>query len=240
VDALLDQAVSAERERLADQALYSRLWELQTRSWQRMLRTYLLDEVDRAKAQGNRPALFELAFGLRPAQAGRCDTASTPEAVTIKLGGVDVRLHGKIDRVDFIGPEELPQAIDYKTGALPAAGDLAAGRELQLALYASALEQLLKKPCQGGVYHDVEELKKLYLTRDKVSGGRGREMTYEQAMTTALEAAGRYIQAMAGGRFAVAPAKGCAKYCPYRQVCQYSQARAARKGERTEGEDDAA
>lgn len=94
------------------------------------------------------PQLFEADFGLTPA-AGRVQSAAGSEGIpplVIRVGDVEVRIGGRIDRVDVA---ELADGlgfwiIDYKTGRATSysAADLTRFEKLQLPLYALAVERV--------------------------------------------------------------------------------------------------
>ncbi|MCC7263377.1 MAG: PD-(D/E)XK nuclease family protein [Candidatus Latescibacteria bacterium] len=98
-----------------------------------------IPEVDRVE--------FELGFG-----AGEHDGASFREGVVLTLSErLQLRLQGRIDRVDRLG--EGYQIWDYKTGASTSyEGEdlLRGGIHLQWALYAYALEEILREREHGG------------------------------------------------------------------------------------------
>jgi len=226
----LADAARAERRRLAEHAVYPALWEVQTRLWEEMLAAYLADQRD--NGQPGEAVYFELGFGLPAGREERTDPASTAEPVAIRAGGRALRLNGKIDRVDRIedkGPAWL-LAIDYKSGRPPALKDILSGRDLQLALYAKALEALFDQPIAGGAYHDLREKKRRELSRLNPPRPRGGPAPdYEQVIQTAMNAAAGHVAGMQAGRFDALPVGDCPSFCPYRQICHYAPHRAERK-----------
>jgi len=125
-------------------------------------------------------------------------------------------------------------AVDYKTGQIPTGKDIVAGLDLQLALYAKALEAMFDLPTgqagmrvAGGVYHDLRDNKHRYFATFKVP--RRPKKSYEELLAGAMEAVGRYVQAMREGVFDAIPSGKCSDWCPYRRICHYSPARARRK-----------
>jgi hypothetical protein len=91
-----------------------------------------------------RPHFFEIDFGL-PGHEG---VAAAPPLV-LRHEGVEVRVSGRIDRVDVADLEDGAGfwIIDYKTGrsAHYTGADLREFRKLQLTLYAVAVEEVLLK-----------------------------------------------------------------------------------------------
>ncbi len=92
------------------------------------------------------PRYFELDFGF----GDKAPATSRPEhadPVTIQTGsGQSIKLRGRIDRVDEVEPHHY-QIWDYKTGSSIKYEDheyLKRGRQAQHALYATAMEEILR------------------------------------------------------------------------------------------------
>ncbi|KPK80571.1 MAG: hypothetical protein AMJ81_11840, partial [Phycisphaerae bacterium SM23_33] len=220
--------VEAEKRRLAEAAVHSQLWEMQTRFWQRLLAGYLADQRQTQAGQGG-AVYFELGFGAAGLPDDRMDPASRPEPVTIQAGSLKLRLRGKIDRVD--GAEGPLLAVDYKTGRVPGGREIVQGRDLQLALYAKALEAMFGRPVAGGAYHDVREHRHRYFTASSHPRAReGEPADYEEQLAHSMEQVAACVGGMRRGRFDALPAHDCPGWCPYRTICHYSDHRARRKG----------
>ena len=146
----IDQAV-AEYAARAPSPASRKLWELEGKRLHRSAAKYrghwegFVDPWRKAKAVLT-PHLLEADFGLvtLEVQSGAVSDAATP--LVISVGGVEVRIGGRIDRVDVaaIGDEIGFWVIDYKTGraAKYTAGELTRFERLQLPLYAMAVEQV--------------------------------------------------------------------------------------------------
>ncbi|HOX24642.1 MAG TPA: PD-(D/E)XK nuclease family protein [Candidatus Krumholzibacteria bacterium] len=94
-----------------------------------------------ARAAVWRPLALEAEFAVTLAAAAAwLATRGVPApAVPEALGGVQLR--GYIDRVDVrVDGTPFAAVVDYKTGAIPARRRVSDGRDLQLALYALAVE----------------------------------------------------------------------------------------------------
>lgn len=113
-------------------------WELEKRLVREAIRLFVDEE--RLEAEAFVPAEFERSFGRRE---GRDD-------VSYERGGLRVRFHGWIDRIDT-APDGRFRVIDYKTGKLSGGEqDLAGGTSLQLPVYLLAAARLLDRPIERG------------------------------------------------------------------------------------------
>ena len=130
--------------------------------------------------------------------------------------------------------------IDYKSGGMPSAGEIARGVSLQLAVYALACEQLLYpgKACNDALYV-------------KVGGAREQAgLKTRDADRSAIEAAtiatiARSLQGIRGGVFPPLPTGKTCYGCTTAHICRHERARIDRKpvpavlaglGEETEDE----
>jgi ATP-dependent helicase/nuclease subunit B len=232
IDAAFDAAVQAasariERGPIASQAL----WQAQKRRVARSLRQYLRDQHDANAAEQMH---FELGFALSSRRVGALDPASTPEPVVLDTPAGPVRLSGKIDRVDALDEDDARLfVVDYKTGRPPARADIDAGRNVQLQIYAAAVEQMLNRPCAGGAFHAVVAGGERHFSTLKTP--RGEKRDFDQRRRDAAETVGRFVAGMAAGAFDVTPTHKCPSYCPFRQICHYSPVRAELKRPPAEG-----
>jgi ATP-dependent helicase/nuclease subunit B len=177
-----------------------------------------------------RPAFFEVDFGLK-----RPDGGIPTGPLVIRADGVEVRVSGRIDRVDVADLEDGPGfwIIDYKTGrsAHYTGTDLVAFRRLQLTLYALAVEQVLladrnARPL-GLAYWLVSEggPKVVLPARGAVTWfqetARWREVREQLQRWVATLAAN-----IRRGAFALRPrSEHCTQTCDFSQVCRIAQAR---------------
>ncbi|HVS38580.1 MAG TPA: PD-(D/E)XK nuclease family protein [Gemmataceae bacterium] len=170
-----------------------------------------------------RPHLFEEDFGL----------------LTVRLDDVEVRISGRIDRVDVA---ELPEGlgfwvIDYKTGrsAHYTGKALSEYRRLQLTLYALAVEEVLlagrsARPLGLAYWLVGEEGPKIALPHRSPlqwleDGGRWRAVRDQlrRWVTTLV----RHIRR---GHFVLQPRdEHCTQTCGYGQICRITQARGVGK-----------
>ncbi len=239
--AALDQAVQAASEAVERQGCaYPVLWRIQRDQLAEALARYVKEKAACSRLEPTH-LHFELGFGL----AGQdrqdpCDPASTAEPVTLETPAGAIRCRGRIDRVDrvrFDGVDALA-AVDYKTGALPGTDDVREGLDLQLPLYALALEALTGQEVFGG-------------SMDQVLTGSRRWFapfsSYEKMdpdwpdlhrrLDQARARIGQLVEGMAAGRFDLLAEHQCAGWCPYRQICHHSPARAEIKAPGREDRD---
>ncbi len=111
------------------------------------LERYLLHAAERESPL--EPAHLELGFGF--SEDDEPGEGSALEA--FDLGG-GVMLRGRIDRVD-VGVDGEAVVYDYKGRSASPAGKWIAGRDLQVALYMRAIEQLLGVRAVGGFYQPL-------------------------------------------------------------------------------------
>ena len=222
----LQGAVADVSEPLEAAAPYPALWRIQRDRMHAQMRSYLLS-LKNAKPPGLW-GHFELAFGLEGRPGEPADAMSCDDAVTLHTSAGDIRLRGKIDRVDLQDAEGL-LVIDYKTGALPSPADIAAGRNLQLPLYSAAAAAILSREGSGGAFHrigDGKSKKSLDFSTETTDRGIARLGGYEAVSEEAMQRVAEFVTAMSEGRFDLYPTHNCPSYCPFRQICQFSPARA--------------
>jgi ATP-dependent helicase/DNAse subunit B len=181
-----------------------------------------------------RPHFFEIDFGL-PVPEGQ--VPSPP--LVLRAGDVEVRVSGRIDRVDLA---ELDDGvgfwiIDYKTGRAShyTSTDLAEFRRLQLTLYALAVEAVLlgDRPARplGLAYWLVGEggpkvaLPGRNVTQWLEDTARWRKVR-EQLQEWVLTLVGHIRR----GAFPLEPrSEHCTQTCSFGQVCRITQARGVDK-----------
>jgi ATP-dependent helicase/DNAse subunit B len=183
------------------------LWERQQEEMTEVLRRTVeaLIEI----AGGYEPLTQELPFGL-----------DGQRALALR-GEFSLLLRGYIDRVDR-APDGRLRIIDYKAGSTPIpAGDLSAGRRLQLPLYAMAAREALEAEVASGFYWHIGSAKPSSLRLEKyASAGQGRRGV-AGAIETAVDYATAIGAAVCGGRFSPAPADNeCPRFCPAAAFCE--------------------
>jgi len=233
ITAALDDAVAAEAQRVErTRPPYPVFWRIQCERMRKEMSDYLLTFRDKA-APGARSGHFELAFGQRRGEEP-VDPGSSDEPVVLPTPAGRVRLRGKIDRVDWVETEDAAGllVVDYKTGGLPTQRDMNAGRNLQAPLYAAAAETMLHRECLGGAFHSIARRTAAHFSA--LAPPRGDDRTFAERMADAMATAGAFATAMRSGRFDALPTHTCPRWCPYRRICHYAEARADLKQSRGE------
>jgi ATP-dependent helicase/nuclease subunit B len=181
----------------------------------------VLDDLEgflRAECEGRHgaaPVGFEVAFGFPLDEAEREPLAS-PIPCVVELG--DNRrlvLHGRIDRINRLGPGEY-EVVDYKTGGFWAKGwkgRFAGGTRLQHAIYGAAAVPLLKAVDQ-----------KARVTRGRYlfpsAKGHGRSVTIAAPSKAKLIEVLRDLTDVIGtGAFTPADTVDACKWCEVAAAC---------------------
>jgi ATP-dependent helicase/nuclease subunit B len=202
--------------------------------------------------QPPQPAHFEVRFGLgssrRESDADGALSTDEPFRLAVPIGGAQelIQLTGQIDRIDVgrVGGRTVFNVIDYKTSksAVVKEEEIHAGRQLQLPLYAMAVEALLLKHDQA-----VALSAGLWSVRGAGFGKSGRSTTalsinqvrqgavepapgWDQTRAALVERIGQIIAAIRGGAFAVASADPhCTSTCELRTICRIAHIRSLEK-----------
>ena len=238
LDAALDEAIDAEVRHRRIESLrppYPALWQIQLDQMRRDLSAYLQAAASQA-ALDTTALRFELSFGIEVDPDEPHDDRSTPEPVIVATPAGEIRLRGRLDRIDYVAFNDVEGllVVDYKTGRLPNEKDVLAGRNLQMPLYAAAAEAMLGQKCVGGAFHKIGGGGRFERFFAAVTTARGKkpykvDAGYDAKLEAAMETVGRFVRQMAEGRFDALPTHDCPSYCPLRQICQYSPVRAERK-----------
>lgn len=182
----------------------------------RRLEVDLVGMLEHAFRRGSAfsPAHFELAFGGP-------DDALGP----LELLDGELRLTGRIDRVD-LGPDGTSAIVyDYKGRTAPKPADWVPKGRLQMALYMLAVEQLLGVRAAGGFYQPVNaaEPEARGVLREEedpgvrtVGGDRRPDAEVDELLEQCRDAALQAARELRAGRLRARP-----DTCAYRGGCAY-------------------
>ncbi len=231
---LLDAALAEQGDRV--NPAYPALWEIQLRQMREQILEYILQQrSDACPAQ--QACYMELGFGLGSGGLDWMDPASSSDPVSLETPAGTLHLKGKIDRVDHVEHADGMGwlVVDYKTGRLPSRADIEEGRSLQIPLYAEAVEQLLGGSSPGGAFHRIaSKLQERHFSAIKPPR---KDSDFAERRDDIRVVVGGFAAAMGEGRFGVVPTHDCPGWCPYREICHFSPARARIKADAAAGSD---
>lgn len=232
----IDVAVGEYAKRAPSRAS-QKLWELEGKRLHRSVARYqghwddFLEPLRKSRT-APRPIHLEADFGFPST-----DAAESFPALTITVGEVEVRLGGRIDRVDVAELEEGLGfwVIDYKTGRASnyTGGGLAQMEKLQLSLYALAVEKVFypgrKARPLGLAYWLVTDTGPKQVMPKKTAWLNDPEqwaVFREQLEAWVAKLVGRIRLA----QFPLAPrSENCTDTCSFAQMCRVGQSRGTGK-----------
>ncbi len=168
--------------------------------------------------QSASPILFEQSFGIMDSD-GEESGAADPVPIDLP-SGKKLYLRGRIDRVDTFEDGSY-SIIDYKTGSTYGYSErdhLKGGRQLQHALYAIALEKILKQKRPDADPH-VTEAGYLFPT---VKGEGLRIMRRQDDRSKILALVDDLFDILENGNYCMTDDSNDCKYCDYSSICQVS------------------
>jgi ATP-dependent helicase/DNAse subunit B len=215
------------------------LWRLEGQRLLRVARKYTehwseFVEPWQKRGVAPRPHLFEVDFGLPPIEG---QPANAPLVISVEE--VEVRISGRIDRVDLAELEDGTGfwVIDYKTGRSEhyTTGDLAQYRRLQLTLYALAVECVLlegqnARPLGLAYWMVSEKGPKVVLPGRSAAQWFDDAKRWPAIREQLRHWVARLVSNIRRGAFPLAPrSETCTETCPFGQVCRITQARSVGK-----------
>lgn len=233
---LMDQEVTWHRARSGLAA--AALWRLEGQRLQRKAARYLEHWRRFVTTWADRglspcPRYLEQAVGVDPPPG-----QPTLEPLILRGDGLEVRLGGRIDRVDVAETDQgiLFWIVDYKTGRSShyTATDVRSFQRLQLMVYALAVQQVLfagqpARPAGLAYWLVTDTGPKLVLPGKALSWVDG-ETEWTRLRPLLEDLVLRLVASLRGGEFPLAPRRDdCTATCPYAQVCRITQGRAVEK-----------
>jgi len=183
---------------------------------------------ERENKDGYIPEFFEAGFG-------KLKEEKNQQIILDELKVGDIKVRGKIDRIDINPGENAYRVFDYKTGKSRLnPKDTLAGLQLQIPLYLFAAKEIIKseldedyKPAGGMIYSlkyrsgdfGRQELKfGSKLTDEELIG------KYEELIDICLEAVKRYVEGIRKADFRLSQIdkreeKAC-RFCGFKSICR--------------------
>lgn len=154
---------------------------------------------------------FEVGFGREARH--ELEELSSDDPVTLTIGGLTLRLAGRIDRIDRLADGTF-EIVDYKTGRYWTEGGVfAGGRQLQLALYGLAVTELLRRTNREARVSSA----RYYFSSRK---GRARDLRFAAPAPEDLAAVLTDIrEVIVDGLFVHTPREDSCKFCDYGPAC---------------------
>ncbi len=171
-------------------------------------------EAEAVLPEGRTPIGFEVGFGR--AAEGDSEPLAQTKPVEIDGGGLTLKIAGRIDRIDQVGPSRF-EIIDYKTGEYYAPnwqGTFAGGKRLQHAIYGLAAVELLRREFDPKATVVAAEY---YFPSEK--GGRERKRIATQPVATVAEVLSDLRQVIASGLFIHSHDEDACKWCQHGLAC---------------------
>ncbi|QGJ72272.1 Hypothetical protein PBC10988_39900 [Planctomycetales bacterium 10988] len=188
------------------------------------------------------PRHFEVSFGLKAKNSDMTDVLSTEAPLVLESADRQVRLSGRIDRIDFglIEGQPVFNIVDFKSGSSSKKLNkkaVSAGESLQLPLYALAVQEHLLKnqqamPHQIGYWFlgDKGYQSMMEMTEKPKDSALQPNPDWPILRDILLEKVFLTVKQMHEGAFPVAcEDEHCTRYCDYKTVCRIQQVRAMEK-----------
>ncbi len=168
------------------------------------------------------PAFFEVPVGWRGPDEDYEKELAGKEPVPVRFGDdIELRLTGRIDRIDVSGDGKSARIIDYKSGSDYGyiVDKLKKGEQIQVALYIKMAEKLLEssgKEVNEGYYYFINK------TKNK---GNIQIKNVKEALNNLDEAVSLIIDCIKSGLFHQYSTNtgkyGCEATCDYARACIY-------------------
>ncbi|MEI8133865.1 MAG: PD-(D/E)XK nuclease family protein [bacterium] len=212
-----------------------------------MLRKFIEAER-RYESLVTKPSLFETSFGMRLQNEKGENKLSNAQEVVVG----EIRLRGKIDRIDMDEEHQFFTITDYKSSSSKTRKDIDEGTSLQLPLYLKIAEDMLRVHFPGtsmqgvgGIYHKLlgsdskqvlaigvhEFANKAFIGRkggDKFLAAEVETVEeLEAVINTTIKYAHQYVEGIASGHFPLTTNKlqpEACKHCEFKKMCRVGEA----------------
>ena len=243
-------AVFDKHERMVP-PLNPQVWKLDRGIRKLVLDQFLEDELEVQEETSDvdmRPTYFELGFGMKLEDS---DPSSVDRTVVFERADPNEQrneqtfVRGQIDRVD-VAADGTALAYDYKLSKGARLEDMSSGRDLQLHIYLSALEQIFLPDSRiaGGGYYALRGAEKgrkkgmyrssmmRYTGIGKTTKSNLEDSEWHELREEMTKRIWEFIDGMRRGSFLVrptAPEQSC-PWCDFSAVCRFDKFRIHQKG----------
>jgi ATP-dependent helicase/nuclease subunit B len=242
VAAAFERALAAELGVEPRPGLDGALEELDRRQIAKWSEQYVAQHGDYDDAWQNQimdqsplPTYFEFRFGPpRSEETDGEDPRSTAEPFLLDLGNEQIRITGRIDRIDVgqSGGQTVFNVIDYKSGKRPSltVEKMESGERLQPPLYVMAAQVLLFGESKGRpLWAGYWSMDKGITTSAKYSLNCSAE-EWESLQQNVVACIRQFVADIRAGNFPVSSRdEHCTSYCNFSTVCRIAQVRSLGK-----------
>lgn len=193
--------------------------ELDRRELFGMLKGFLEDEMERLKSSFFRPRYTEHSFG-----DGATDDSP---ALKIETDAGEVKLRGRVDRIDTDKDRKFAVVIDYKRSASLKTASLELGTALQLPLYLLAARKHLGLEPLGAAIYSLRDCKRSGFYCEGIAQAFEKEFSrstvpdevFRRVLDRSLEFVRKFTKGIRAAEIPVRP-RDCESFCPYDTVCR--------------------
>lgn len=223
MDVLLDEAFA--KSSLSQEPLFRR--NMYRARIAQIIDRFVDTEAGLLSRRNFEPRYFELGFGGKRNEGPPSSAADNVAAASLDWG--DVHIEGKIDRIDINGSKNEALISDYKLSPRDLWKKIEKGLEVQLPIYAMAVEKLLGLKVVGAELRFLETDKNatsgLYLESARESLGLGPKKrllsreSWDDIMTNTQMNVAKAAQRLKAGDISI-HSKSC-QFCPFDPVCRF-------------------
>lgn len=215
IQSLFEQSIEQAIEWLEQSRKFRRtdFWQYEKKEISFRLKRFFVKEKERANKSNGEfvPTYFEKGFGFK-------DGDSAP-ALVLRSNGGEIRMHGRVDRID-VARDGRVKVIDYKSGsAAISKRETVAGRNMQLPVYAMAVQQAIL----GNANVQVKSGQFLSFS----SGDQTGMLDFqdgEDYIGLTQNYIGEFVGAIKNGDFSVSPSSpDSCKHCDHKQLCRITE-----------------
>jgi ATP-dependent helicase/nuclease subunit B len=184
--------------------------------------------AERENKDGYIPEFFEAGFG-------RLKEERDQKIMIDELTAGEIKVRGKIDRIDINPDEKNYKVFDYKTGKSRLnKQDIITGLQLQLPLYLYAAKEIIKselnesyKPAGAAIYslkYNSDDFGRKELKLGSKTPDEEITEKYEELINICLDAVNKYVNGISNGDFRLTQLekreeKAC-RFCGFKAICR--------------------
>ena len=197
---------------------------------------YLFLKTEREKNENFIPEFFEEAFGSLYSDKRNMEQKNSVK----ELRAGNVKIRGKIDRIDIDNTENTFEVVDYKlSGIRPNREELDEGLSLQLPLYMYAAKELINAQLEKDLNPDVPKIYSLKfkeaefgknavnLGLKKNSSLQEKKKVLNKLIEECLNSVEKYVEAIKTGKFNLTTLKDrenkVCRYCSFKAICRIQE-----------------